>query len=98
MADGRRSTREDPIPCPVRSADGLACSKTIPPGWTVDEGHGGGHMWMSDRTRAILRGGHFDATAALSGLLFEGHLADECLGTVELPCPLDQARFVQSRP
>jgi hypothetical protein len=74
-------TTENPLPCPVPAPDtGLPCVKKIPPGWTADEGHAGGHMWMSDRTSRILDGGHYDATAALSGLPFDGHLPEECDG------------------
>lgn len=47
------------MPCPVPSSQGLPCTHTIPAGGTADEGYGGGH---------------YDATAALSGLPFEDHL------------------------
>jgi len=67
------------MPCPVPSPDhGLPCRRKIPAGWTADEGHGGGHWWSSDRTEAILSGGHYDASLALSGQPFEGHLPSEC--------------------
>lgn len=72
------STAENPLPCPVPSPDGLPCRKRIPVGWKASEGHGGGHMWMSERTGAIFDGGHYDATGALSGLPFRGHLPQEC--------------------
>lgn len=71
------------IPCPVLSPSGLPCTKTIPPGWQVDEGHPGGHFWAAARTVAILAGGHYDSTAAVGGQSFVGHLPDEC----EPPCP-----------
>lgn len=84
MSDQRISTVEDPIPCPVRSPGGLPCTKTIHPGWTVEEGHGGGHFWASPELQAIFAGGHFDATAALSGRPFDGHRPEDCPGDT---CP-----------
>lgn len=72
-----------PVWCPVPHPDGdptLPCVKLIEQGWTQEEGHGGGHMWMDERTAAILRGGHYDATAAVSGQPFGGHPVDECPG------------------
>lgn len=84
MNDQRISTAENPIPCPVRSSDGLPCTKPIHPGWTVEEGHGGGHFWVDDRLKAILDGGHYDAVAALSMQPFEGHLPEDCPGDT---CP-----------
>lgn len=80
MNDQRVSTVESPVPCPVRSPGGLPCTKTIPPGWTVEEGHGGGHFWASERLSAIFAGGHYDARSALSGQPFDGHLPGECPG------------------
>jgi hypothetical protein len=65
--------------CPVPNPDnGDPCIKKIPQGWTADEGHGGGHMWMSPKTEAIFAGGHYDASAALAGVPFEGHLPEDC--------------------
>lgn len=84
MSDLRVSTADNPIPCPVRSPSGHSCTKVIHPGWTVDEGHGGGHFWASARLKAIFNGGHYDATAALSGQPFEGHLPEDCPGDI---CP-----------
>jgi hypothetical protein len=67
------------MPCPVRGPEsGLSCTKKIPNGWTADEGHGGGHFWISDRWSAILDGGHYDAKALISGLPADGHLPEEC--------------------
>src|SRR5690606_21223373 len=66
------------MPCPVPGPNGLPCIKRIPTGWTAPEGHGGGHVWASERAQAILNGGHYDATAAPSGQPFEGHLPEEC--------------------
>lgn len=80
MTDIRVSTSEDPIPCPIPSPDGLPCTKTIEVGWTVEEGHGGGHFWASLETVAILDGGHYDARAALSGQPFAGHRPENCPG------------------
>ncbi|RKR92664.1 hypothetical protein BDK92_7140 [Micromonospora pisi] len=74
------STNENPLPCPVASPDGLPCRKPIPKGWTADEGHAGGHFWMSDAAFAIVAGGHFDASAALAGVPFTGHLPEDCPG------------------
>lgn len=51
------------MPCPVPSPTGPPCSKKIPAGWTADEGHSGGH---------------YDASAALAGLPFEGHSPEDC--------------------
>lgn len=84
MTDKAISTAENPIPCPVLSPGGLPCAKLIPSGWTADEGHGGGHFWVSDHLAAIFAGGHLDATAALSGLPFSGHLPQDCPGDT---CP-----------
>ncbi|MEU4703307.1 hypothetical protein [Nonomuraea dietziae] len=64
--------------CPVPSPAGLPCSKRIPAGWVASEGHGGGHFWVSPEVEAIFDGGHFDASAALAGLPFEGHLPQDC--------------------
>jgi hypothetical protein len=95
VADTRISTAENPIPCPVLSPSGVKCSKNIHPGWTVEEGHSGGHFWVGDRLEAIFRGGHYDATAAISMQPFEGHLPEECPGE---SCPyrwrLDLAKRV----
>lgn len=74
------STADHPLPCPVPSPSGQPCVKPTPSGWTAEDGHAGGHMWMDDRTKRILDGGHYDATAALSGQPFEGHLPEECNG------------------
>lgn len=71
------------MPCPVPHPDGIdaPCTKTIPNGWTADEGHGGGHCWMSPTTREQLdRDDHYDATAAISGLPFNLHRAKDCPG------------------
>lgn len=87
MTDQRLSTVEAPLPCPVLSPTGLACTKPIPAGWSVDEGHSGGHFWASERTKAILDGGHYDSIRAVSGQPFDGHLPDECVP----PCPYDWA-------
>lgn len=76
----RVSTRENPIPCPVTSPGGLPCAKSIEPGWTVEEGHGGGHSWASPQALAVLAGGHYNATAAISGRPFDGHTPADCPG------------------
>ena len=89
MTDLRVSTSENPIPCPVRSPGGLPCTKTIHPGWTVEEGHAGGHFWTGDQLKAIFDGGHYDAASALSGLPFDGHLPQDCPGD---ECPYQWAR------
>jgi hypothetical protein len=34
--------------------------------------------WMSPEVEAIFAGGHFDASAALAGAPFEGHLPEDC--------------------
>jgi hypothetical protein len=81
----RVSTAEDPIPCPVRGPEtGHPCRKKIPAGWAVFEGHSGGHFWIDDAGAALLEGGHYDATAAVSGLPFDGHLPADCPGA---SCP-----------
>lgn len=74
------STAERPLSCPVPGPEGQPCIKKIPAGWTADEGHAGGHFWANTRAKAILDGGHYDATAALSGQPFDGHLPEECPG------------------
>ncbi len=66
------------MPCPVPSPSGLPCTKHIPAGWAASEGHGGGHFWASPQFQAIFDGGHYDATAALSGQPFDGHLLEDC--------------------
>lgn len=79
----------------MRSPDGHACTKTIHPGWTVDEGHGGGHFWVGAEVKAIFDGGHHDATGALSMQPFDGHRPEDCPGET---CPyrwrLDLAKRV----
>jgi hypothetical protein len=80
MTDARISTNESPISCPVPSPDGLPCAKTIHPGWTVEEGHGGGHFWAPLETVAILDGGHYDTRAAISMQPFAGHRSEDCPG------------------
>lgn len=78
------STAENPIPCPVPSPTGLPCCKPIPNGWTAEEGHAGGHFWISPGWLAIMDGGHYDATAAISGRPVDGHLPEDCPGDT---CP-----------
>jgi hypothetical protein len=67
------------MPCPVPSPTGLPCVKHIPVGWTADEGHGGGHFWMSDKVAALLDGGHYDASALLAGLPATVHAPEDCI-------------------
>lgn len=74
------STAENRLPCPVRTPEGLPCTKKIPIGWTADEGHGGGHFWMSPEVAEILEGGHYDSVAAMSGRPFAWHLPEDCPG------------------
>lgn len=74
------------MPCPVPHPDGIdaPCTKTIPKGWTADEGHGGGHCWMSPKVRESFdRDDHYDAHAALSGQPFSFHRAEDCPGRPE---------------
>lgn len=74
------------MPCPVPHPDGgliKPCRKRIPKGWTAEEGHGGGHMWMSAETEAVLDCGHYDATALLAGLPASTHAPEDC----GPPCP-----------
>lgn len=78
------STVENPLPCPERSPAGVACTKTIPPGWTAAEGHAGGHFWVAEPLLLIMRGGHYDTAAAVSGQQFDGHLPADCPGA---SCP-----------
>lgn len=66
------------MPCPVASPDGLPCTKTIVRGWTAEEGHGGGHFWISAKGKAVLDGGHYDATALISGLPAKVHQPEDC--------------------
>ena len=65
--------------CPV-TRDGLPCQKHIPKGWTVSEGHGGGHWFQTDESFAsmFMAGAHYDATAALSGQPFTPHTPADC--------------------
>ncbi len=78
-ADRRVSLEGSQLPCPVRSPWGnKPCIRMIPSGWHVYEGHPGGHTWMTEQVRRIMAGGHFDATAALNGEPFQGHLPEEC--------------------
>ena len=71
-------TSDGTMPCPVPSPNGLPCVKHIPAGWTADEGHGGGHFWMSPETSTALDHGHYDATAALAGKPFTIHQPEDC--------------------
>jgi len=66
------------MPCPVPSPDGLPCTKTIPDGWTPEEGHGGGHFWMSPEGAAVLDSGHYDVVALISGRPAEHHDPEDC--------------------
>jgi len=70
-----------PVPSPSTSDP---CVKKIPNGWHASEGHAGGHWWMPDRVRQMMNGGHYDATKALAGEPFDGHLPEECPGA---ECP-----------
>jgi hypothetical protein len=79
LSDGSMSC---PVPHPDADPD-KPCVKKIPAGWTADEGHAGGHMWMSAETAAILDSGHYDSIAAVSGLPFSAHDPDDC----SPPCP-----------
>jgi hypothetical protein len=65
-----------PIPNPGNPEH--RCVKPIPMGWGPEEGHGGGHVWMSPRQEEILDRGHFDARALLSGEPTKVHLSEEC--------------------
>lgn len=59
--------------CPVPHPGGdstMRCCKQIPKGWTADEGHAGGHMWMTAETAALFDSGNYDAVAAISGQPF----------------------------
>ncbi|TDC00024.1 HD domain-containing protein [Micromonospora fluostatini] len=75
-----RSIEGDPLPCPVLSEAGLWCAKSIHPGWFPEEGHGGGHWWVGWDTDRLMSGGHYDATAAVDGRPFTGHLPADCPG------------------
>ncbi len=69
------------MPCPVPHPDGapqLTCRKKIPTGWSADEGHPGGHFWLDEATDELLRSGHFNAKAALSGEPFGPHDPADC--------------------
>ncbi len=69
------------MPCPVPHPDGdpdKPCVKKIPNGWTADEGHAGGHMWMDAATMAVFDTGHYDAVAAISGQPFGPHAPEDC--------------------
>ena len=66
------------LPCPVLSPDGLPCTKTIPEGWAPEEGHGGGHFWISTQGAAILDSGHYDVVALISGQPAASHSPKEC--------------------
>lgn len=54
------------------------CVKRIPEGWTTSEGHPGGHFWLTNASEKIVRVGHYDVHAALSGQPFDGHLPADC--------------------
>lgn len=75
------------MPCPVPSPQGLPCVKRIPEGWTADEGHGGGHFWISPEIEQALERGHYDARAALAGQPFRIHQPEDCTPS----CPHWQA-------
>jgi len=68
------------MPCPVPSPDtGHPCVKTIPRGWTAEEGHGGGHFWQAPAiTRALDAGAHYDAGRLLAGEAVPWHLPEDC--------------------
>lgn len=73
------SAATNPMPCPTPAPEtGMRCVKTIPVGWTEQDGHPGGHMWMDAETEAILTGGHYDARTLLSGRPFAAHLPQHC--------------------
>lgn len=60
------------------STEGSSCIKRL----TVDidgEGyHGGGHMFATAAVRLVLDGGHYDATALISGQPATWHEPDDC--------------------
>lgn len=67
------------MPCPIAGPEtGHPCVKRIPKGWTADEGHGGGHCWMSADVAAIIDGGHYDSVALISGLPAATHAPEDC--------------------
>lgn len=66
------------MPCPVPSPTGLPCTKTIPAGWTADEGHGGGHFWISPEGSDALANQHYDAGALLAGQPVQFHKPEDC--------------------
>lgn len=68
------------MPCPVPAPEtGHPCIKKIPPGWTADEGHGGGHFWQSPGAAAAqARGVHYDAGQLLSGQPTPYHEPADC--------------------
>lgn len=80
MTAGQAAVSDGTMPCPAPHPDGAdaPCIKKIPKGWTADEGHAGGHMWMSAATADLLERDHFNARDALSGLPFGPHDPADC--------------------
>ncbi|MFF2731743.1 hypothetical protein ACFVS9_28030 [Streptomyces sp. NPDC058008] len=78
--DGAAAVSNGTMPCPVPDpVNGHPCTKKIPPGWTADEGHGGGHFWQSPKVAELQeRGVHFDAGSFLSGKPTPWHEAKDC--------------------
>lgn len=68
------------MPCPVPSPDtGHPCVKSIPKGWTAEEGHGGGHWWEAPKITELHKAGaHYHAGRLLAGLPTPYHLPADC--------------------
>lgn len=82
------------MPCPVPSPGGLPCTKRIPKGMTADEGHGGGHWWISPELDEVMSTGHFDATHALAAFEIKQHQPEDCIPS----CPRYWERGVSVTP
>jgi hypothetical protein len=78
--DGVTAVSDGTMPCPVPSPDTAhPCTKTIPAGWTAEEGHAGGHWWQDPAiTELQKRGVHFDYAVLLSGQPAPWHEPEDC--------------------
>lgn len=80
MTTAAEPVSDGTMPCPVPHPDGVdaPCAKTIPEGWTADEGHGGGHFWISAESRRFMDTAHYDLRDTLSFRPMQTHEIEDC--------------------
>lgn len=76
------------------STEGNSCIKRLVVDVDGEGYHGGGHMFATPAVRKVLDGGHYDATALISGQPASWHEPDEC----HPECPKWKGPLAASRP